>query len=155
MWLAERRFRLVQGPGLVDCVSMDPMDRTVYINSRQCYESRLAATLHECGHVNIFLQRLRNPGRRYAGTTLCETELGEGRGSRRRRSSRVGVLEEEAAAWQYGEVLAEKLSVRYKKGFFDATRTRCLMTYVKWAAASMRKKVSKSVSKKPRRRVRH
>ena len=136
LWLEHRGFELEQTRGAPDEVEL--LSRVVTINASAPYQKRVAALIHECGHVRIFLRRLRRPGARVCGVSLREDLLGKGRCDHRGRSSRICLLQEEMEAWDSGEQLAKALGVRYERRGLEKTRTSSLMTYVEHAASRMR-----------------
>jgi len=135
-WLTKRGFQLQLLRGAEDCV--DFAARTVCINSESTYQIKLSSLIHECGHVRIFLSRVRRPGSRICGSTLAEQCLLVGRREPRARSSRISLLQEEMDAWESGEELAKGLAVRYNRCVFEKDRVRALMTYVAYTAGRMR-----------------
>jgi hypothetical protein len=135
-WLEKNRFGLEVSEGADDCV--DFSTRMVRINSDSPYQIRISSLIHECGHVRIFMSRMRNPENRICGSTLSEQCLLVGRREPRARSSRISLLQEEMDAWEQGERLAKSLSVRYNRGVLERDRVRALMTYVNFTACRMR-----------------
>ena len=117
---------------------MDFASRTVRINADSSYQVKLSSLIHECGHVRIFLSRVRRPDHRICGSTLAEQCLLVGRREPRARSSRISMLQEEMDAWENGESLAKSLSVRYNRGVLEKDRVKALMTYVNYTACRMR-----------------
>jgi hypothetical protein len=86
----------------------DPGTRVITIG--HCGKrSQLYVLLHECGH---FLIGATGP----------------------RHSGRVGSIEEEIIAWRRGRSLARRLRIRVDSPAFARLRSRCLATYVRWAA---------------------
>jgi len=45
---------------------------------------------------------------------------------------RMGVLEEEIAAWSKALDIAKKRKIIIDREVFDRDKSRCLMTYIKW-----------------------
>jgi hypothetical protein len=135
-WLGKRGFRLEMSMNADDCV--DFASRTVKINAKSPYQVKLSTLIHECGHVRIFLSRVRRPDRRICGSTLAEQCLLVGRREPRARSSRISTLQEEMDAWENGESLAKSLSVRYNRSVLEKDRVKALMTYVNHTACRMR-----------------
>ena len=133
-WLEARGFSLLARPGQDDCAVFEPC-RAVFLDRAKPYQWRLAVLLHECGHVAIFRRRQRAaPRRRVAGASRRETEAGVGRCRARSTACKISTLEEEIAAWEWGQRLAARLRVRYSRALFERARARCLMTYVRWGA---------------------
>jgi len=135
-WLSRRGFRVLQERGARDEVEL--LSRTVTLDAAAPYQKKLAALIHECGHVRIFMSRLRKPTTRVCGASLREDLLAKGRCDRRGRSARLSLLQEEMEAWESGERLARSLGVRYTRRVLEKNRTWALMTYVSHAAARMR-----------------
>lgn len=135
-WLARRGFALQSRRGLPD--EVDLLERVVTINAASGYQARLAALLHECGHVRIFLSRMRRPNKRVFGVSLVEDLGCSGRCDRRGRRARLALLQEEIAAWDSGEQLAGQLQVRFARGKLEKLRQESLMTYVHFTASRMR-----------------
>jgi len=135
-WLRKRGFSLEVAKNAEDSVDFEA--KTVRINAQNAYQVRLSSLIHECGHVRIFLSRLRRPDRRICGSTLAEQCLLVGRREPRARSSRISTLQEEMDAWENGESLAKSLSVRYNRRVLEKDRVRALMTYVTYTACRMR-----------------
>ena len=108
---------------------------TVTINHAQSYKRKLAAVLHECGHVIIYQRRRRNCKTRICGATYKEWWQGTGglkRGTKRRM---LNTLYEEMLAWELGEKLARKLKIRFCSKTFNQCRTKALITYTTWVKA--------------------
>jgi len=109
-WAARRGVTVrFSGRALLDS-EWCPSTRTITVG-RGGQRSRLHMLLHECGHVLIGAE-----GARYAG--------------------RVGAVEEEMEAWKRGRRLAHRLRIRIDAPAFARVRSRCLATYVRWAAAA-------------------
>ena len=135
-WLRKRGFTLNVSEKAEDCV--DFASRSVVINRESSYQIKLSSLIHECGHVRIFLSRVRNPYNRICGSTLSEQCFLVGRREPRGRSSRISMLQEELDAWESGESLARSLAVRYNKKLLEKDRVTALMTYVNYTACRMR-----------------
>ena len=126
-WLMRRKFALQLERGLTD--EVDLLARVVSINASNCYQTRLATLMHECGHVQIFLSRIRSPKVRLCGCSLLEDFGSVGRCDRRGRAARLSLLQEEIQAWDLGEDLAKRLSLRFTRKHLEKVRVLALMTY--------------------------
>ena len=135
-WLERQGFGLEVAHGCRD--EVDFSTKTVRIDGRHPYQLKLSSLIHECGHVDIFLRRVRRPQERIAGNTLAEHFLDVGRGCPAARASRLSTLQEEMDAWEAGQRLVKRLNVRYKRSIFEKDRVRSLMTYVAFTASRMR-----------------
>lgn len=144
-WLMRRKFALQLERGLTD--EVDLLARVVSINASNCYQTRLATLMHECGHVQIFLSRIRSPKLRLCGCSLLEDFGSVGRCDRRGRAARLSLLQEEIQAWDLGEDLAKRLSLRFTRKHLEKVRVSALMTYVHFTAAQMRSSPKAHVTK--------
>ena len=138
VWLRKRSTNLSCTPTASDAVTFTSPSGiaggicvVVSINSKLAYNIRVAVLIHECGHVAIYHTRRRSPTRRVHGCTLGEWWNGRGRCRKGRLARNLSTLEEELAAWDVGDRLAKKLSVRFSRATFERLRTRCLLTYVR------------------------
>lgn len=131
-WLAQRGFDLTVKKGADSQVEFFD-GRGVLIDGRLSPPARLATLLHECGHVSIFLARRRSKRTRVAGATWGEFLLSYGRCKPGVSVGRVSEVQEELEAWDRGEALARRLRVRLARPVFERVRTRCMMSYVRWA----------------------
>lgn len=130
-WLQRRGFDLELEDGGDDSVCFDTMN--VLINSRLSPSSKLATLLHECGHIAVFQQRLKDRRARVAGSTFHQfVRTSSIRDSRLTRRSRIDTVTEEIEAWDRGEAIAKRLKIRYNKKLFANIRTKSLMTYFRW-----------------------
>jgi len=136
-WLKRRGFGLEVQAGAEDCVCFQ--SAMVSINSRLTPQSRLAALLHECGHVDVLHKRLKNRRKPVAGATLRQWGSTVNPEGMRRMRVRINVVTEEIEAWDRGEAIAKRLKIRYNKKSFDRARTRALMTYFRWTAGARQK----------------
>jgi hypothetical protein len=100
----------------------------VTLDAAQPYQERVAALLHECGHVLVYLRRKRTRAR-VAGATFTEWWNASGRLQKRSKLKRITVLEEEIHAWNLGEKLARRLRIRVCKRVFERCRADALRTY--------------------------
>jgi Zn-dependent peptidase ImmA (M78 family) len=100
----------------------------IEINSRQDYESRLYTLLHESGHVSLrksnFKQKFPFMKKRLHGKDgeRLSTYL-----------HRADVLREEVLAWDVAEDLAATLSIELNHSRWANQRSKCLISYMKWA----------------------
>lgn len=101
----------------------------VTVNAAQSYQRKLAALLHECGHIIIYRRRRRNCKTRICGATYREWWLETGQLKRGTKRRMLNILYEEICAWELGEKLAQKLKIRLRSKAFDQCRTRALLTY--------------------------
>ena len=132
-WLNARGFEFRCERKVDDCVIFDPV-RVVVINRNLSYHLRLVSLLHECGHVAIFVRRRRAGPRRVAGVSRREFEKDTGRCRKRSIARKIATIQEEIAAWDWGQKMAARLGIRYSRAVFERERARCLMTYVRWGA---------------------
>lgn len=142
-WLQQRGFWLQQNRDVSDIVVFHP-NRIVFIDQKNSYSTRLVTLLHECGHVAIHLRRNRTLSKRVAGTSRKEELRQVGRGSPRSTRLKIATLDEEIAAWEWGQRLGHRLGVRYSNATFERVRARCLMTYVRWGAGKVKKQACDS-----------
>lgn len=144
LWLKRRSFKLELVAGAFDEVEL--LSRVVTLDAQASYQKKLSACIHECGHVQIFLSRCKNPRERVCGATLKEDIASVGRCDKRGRRSRIALLQEEMEAWEAGLRLAASLKIRYAKGELERVRTECLMSYVAHVAAPMRQNKTEAVA---------
>lgn len=137
-WLERRGFDLELSRGADDSVCFTTC--VVSINSRSSERTQLYTLLHECGHITVFEQRMKDRKRRVAGSTFRQFWNNCGNARRERaKAVRIGVLTEEIEAWDRGEALASRLKIPYNKKAYHQLRTRSLMTYVRWGAGVKKK----------------
>lgn len=132
-WLRRRGFALKFEDGGDDSVCFTTS--TVIINSRLSEQSIISTLLHECGHVDVLQQRLKNRTARVAGSTFRQfvRTCGDAR-KQRSLGVKIDMVCEEIEAWDRGEVIAKKLKLKYNKKKYRIIRTRSLMTYFRWTA---------------------
>lgn len=135
-WLKRRGFDLERERGAEDCVCFS--SSTVFIDASASQEAQLATLLHECGHVDVLQERLKNKRLKVAGATLGRWARTSNSRSRRALRVRISVVTEEIEAWDRGEALARRLKIRFNRRTFDNVRTRALMTYFRWTAQQKR-----------------
>lgn len=103
----------------------------VTINSTQSYDAKLAALLHECGHVIIHRRRWRNLKKKVCGISYREWWVGKGRYKSGSNNKKLYTIYEELYAWELGAELAKKLNIRVLSKVYHGSRTRALLTYTR------------------------
>lgn len=99
----------------------------VVVYNRTDTELMFYYLLHELGHLILWFSS--NYCQRFRNLSF----------SRERRSYstskyRIGILEEELAAWEEGYELAKTLNLEINEVRFDRTKVSNVLTYVRWAA---------------------
>jgi hypothetical protein len=97
--------------------------KLITINLNQRPELRVYALLHELGHVSV--RRSQGYTYKFPYGELDKSQLNTNR-------KRMGVLEEEIAAWSKALDIAKKRKIIIDREVFDRDKSRCLMTYIKW-----------------------
>jgi|TARA_R110000824_G_scaffold156620_2_gene329772 hypothetical protein len=120
------KYEIVEGPDEVDACHRDT--KQIAICSRMGIENKLYTLLHECGHA-LIRENLGNFAKEY--TAQMEAD-GDGRKMRSARY-KVETIEEEIEAWKRGRKLASRLEIELNEDKFNAHKTECLMTYIRWA----------------------
>jgi hypothetical protein len=85
-------------------------------------KSMIAVLLHECGHVEQFLENKM--------FTIPKLKKGE----KAKKSFYISVLEAEIDAWNRGERIAKELGIKNLGAAFKRTKFWRLMSYVDWAS---------------------
>ena len=126
-WIARHGFRITYKKDASDMVCFHT--RRVFINASQAKDRRVAALLHEAGHINIYVRREARAGVRIASSSSEEeTE------ARSRSVEKIATLHEEIEAWDKGNEIGRRLRIRINDHSFTKLKARCVMTYVRWAA---------------------
>jgi len=97
--------------------------KQITINSSQRPELRVYTLLHELGHASV--RRGQGWAYKFPYCNLNKKVLTTNR-------ERIGILEEEMAAWHKALDIAKKRNVIIDREVFDRDKARCLMTYIKW-----------------------
>jgi hypothetical protein len=82
----------------------------------------IAVLLHECGHVEQFIEN-----KMYVLPKLK-------RGEKPKESFYISVIEAEIDAWNRGKRIAEELGIKNLEAAFRRTKFWRLMSYIDWAA---------------------
>ena len=127
-WFEQRGFTVMETTKPSDLV--DLQSRVVLYQKKASRATVVSTLLHEAGHVLLYLNRRRAPTKAVAGMTWRRFW----RSTRRSRDGDLRLLQEEIAAWDRGWALGQRLKLRVARRTYDQHRTRCLMTYVRWAA---------------------
>lgn len=108
--------------------------QVVHCDGRQKRAQRLAALLHEAGRLLIW--KSRKAGKRVAGRTLQTWLKCCGLHMSCSLSKRFDVRWEEMEAWKRGEALGKRIGATSAllESIYGRHRTRCVATYVRWAA---------------------
>ena len=134
-WLADLGYDIERYPHADDSVVVE--DKQVTLSTCGTQFEKTCTLLHESGHVLVYnaRKRGRKKERRIAGSTLRESyTLGSSRAA-----DRISIINEEVEAWDRGERLGARLSIRIHRPTYIKIRSRCLMSYVRWAVRSGRK----------------
>jgi hypothetical protein len=97
-------------------------EKTINLQETKNIEKTFYTLLHEVGHAVVYsdvvtyYKRYKHINRSHYGTI----------------GYRINVIEEEVAAWQVAEDLADKLSLPFNQKNFDSEKYHCLKSYVEW-----------------------
>ena len=129
MWLKKRDVVLKWITSNREQVIFNPKGIEVFIDKRANYQVRLATLLHECGHVDCYLERCKNKRKNIDGLSHSEYFSLSGR-MKKYRIRTLAILQDEIAAWDRGEKLARNLKIRFSRKIFERERSMSLWTYL-------------------------
>lgn len=129
-WLAKRGFSLEFGSKSNEvCFTA----KRVTLQRQLKAKAKVATLLHECGHILVYLNRLKCKHARVAGASWSEWCRLR---SYKSKHSKLLVLHEEMVAWERGYRLAQRMKLRLPAALKANVQTRALMSYVRYAALS-------------------
>lgn len=105
-------------------------ERIIVINDGQSDENKCYSLLHELGHLMNRSKREKQFCKKYDLLHKAEA-TGE---TPRTYAYRIQVIEEEIGAWRNGQALAERLNLKIDFDRYNNYASRCVMSYVDWAA---------------------
>jgi hypothetical protein len=116
------------GPGLEDAAYPD--SNLIEIDSAHIPEYAVYYLLHEIGHI---IQRKRQASYQKRFRAVFDGF------SRSSKTKKVACLGEEFDAWDNGLNLADDLEIPINRKCFETLKTKCLLTYIRWAGIKTKK----------------
>jgi hypothetical protein len=129
IWLKRRGYSLVEGEAPINQVCFSR--KQVTLQKSLSEKSKAATLLHECGHILVYMSRKRSKKTKVSGASWTDwISLARSRC----KHKEMLCLQEEMVAWDRGEKLRQRLRIRLPRRFYVLTRTKALMSYVRYSA---------------------
>ncbi len=101
--------------------SVDSKSKHISVSSSKSCEEQLAIIMHECGHIQMFL----NGGILKMSSHTSKWEESS-------RKYKTCILIEEVEAWRRGIALANKLKIKFDEDFIKISMINAILKYAKW-----------------------
>jgi hypothetical protein len=109
----------------------DFSNKRILISSRLGVEKRLYILIHEVGHILI-----RNNWKKFQTEYSGHANVSADGRRNWTEKFRISTVEEEIEAWKRGKRAAKRLGIEINEEKFNKFKTKCLMSYVSWAAGN-------------------
>lgn len=114
---------------------MDPVLKTISINTRQGIEKQLYTLLHECGHV-LVQKNTKSYNKKYPATAKMNSYESINKRLEKSPKYKVDVISEEIDAWERGRKLAKRLDIYVDDEKYNNMTSECVYSYVRWASGT-------------------